>query len=276
MLAGCAQWGTKANPPQAAKAAPQPVDKTVPQQQAEKAKPQPAGKAVQAFEKLGVGDAIKVTVFQQPDLTLDTRVDEKGSILMPLVGNVKVAGLTTNAAAAQIAEALKHGKYLNNPQVNVALTTVRSRQVSVLGMVAKPGRYPLDETSSQLADVIAAAGGILPTGSETVLVTREGKEQRVGLIGKDFALRGGETVYVERAPMFYIYGEVTRAGAYKVEPNMSVMQAIAAGGGITPRGSDRRLKLRRTTADGKWVETDVSLQEPVRPDDVIYVREALF
>jgi polysaccharide export outer membrane protein len=276
MLAGCAQWGTKANPPQAAKAAPQPVDKTVPQQQAEKAKPQPAGKAVQAFEKLGVGDAIKVTVFQQPDLTLDTRVDEKGSILMPLVGNVKVAGLTTNAAAAQIAEALKHGKYLNNPQVNVALTTVRSRQVSVLGMVAKPGRYPLDETSSQLADVIAAAGGILPTGSETVLVTREGKEQRVGLIGKDFALRGGETVYVERAPMFYIYGEVTRAGAYKVEPNMSVMQAIAAGGGITPRGSDRRLKLRRTTADGKWVETDVSLQEPVRPYDVIYVREALF
>ena len=89
-------------------------------------------------------------------------------------------------------------------------------------------------------------------------------------------LKGGETVYVDRAPMFYIYGEVTRAGAYKVEPNMSVMQAIAAGGGMTPRGSDRRLKLRRTTADGKWVETDVGLQEAVRADDVIYVREALF
>jgi polysaccharide export outer membrane protein len=83
-------------------------------------------------------------------------------------------------------------------------------------------------------------------------------------------------VYVERAPMFYIYGEVTRAGPYKVEPNMSVMQAIAAGGGMTPRGSDRRLKLRRATADGKWVETDVGLQEQVRADDVIYVREALF
>jgi polysaccharide biosynthesis/export protein len=232
--------------------------------------------AAQAGEKLGVGDAVRVTVFQQPDLTLETRVDEKGAILMPLIGQVKVAGLTTTAASVQIADALKKGKFLNNPQVNVALTTLRSRQVSVLGQVARPGRYPLDETSSQLADVIAAAGGVLPTGSETVIVTRSGKEQRVELLGKGYALQGGETVYVDRAPVFYIYGEVTRAGAYRVEPNMSVMQAIAAGGGITPRGSDRRLKLRRAAADGKWIETDVSLQERVRPEDVIYVREALF
>jgi polysaccharide export outer membrane protein len=230
----------------------------------------------QAGEKLGVGDAVRVTVFQQPDLTLDTRVDEKGAISVPLIGELKVAGLTTTAAASHIAEALKRGKFLNNPQVNVALTTVRSRQVSVLGQVARPGRYPLDETSSQLADVIAAAGGVLPTGSETVMVTRNGKEQRVELLGKSYALQGGETIYVDRAPVFYIYGEVTRAGAYRVEPSMSVMQAIAAGGGITPRGSDRRLKLRRAAADGKWIETDVGLQERVRTDDVIYVREALF
>jgi polysaccharide export outer membrane protein len=230
----------------------------------------------QSAEKLGVGDAVRVTVFQQPDLTLETRIDEKGSISMPLVGLVKIAGLTTTAAGVQIADALKRGKYLNNPQVNVALTTLRSRQVSLLGMVARPGRYPLDETSSQLADVIAAAGGVLPTGSETLTVTRDGKEQKVELLGKGFRLEGGETIYVERAPVFYIYGEVTRAGAYRVEPNMSVMQAIAAGGGITPRGSDRRLKLRRAAADGKWIETDVGLQERVRPDDVIYVKEALF
>jgi polysaccharide export outer membrane protein len=230
----------------------------------------------QTGEKLGLGDAVRVTVFQQPDLTTEARVDEKGAITMPLVGQVKVAGLSTTAAGAQIAEALKRGKYLNNPQVSVALTTVRSRQVSVLGMVARPGRYALDETSSQLADVIAAAGGVLPTGSETVLVTRSGKEQKIELLGKGFQLQGGETVYVERAPVFYIYGEVTRAGAYRIEPNMSVMQAIAAGGGITPRGSDRRLKLRRAAADGKWIETDVNLQERIRPDDVIYVKEALF
>jgi polysaccharide biosynthesis/export protein len=231
----------------------------------------------QSGDKLGVGDAVRVTVFQQPDLTLETRIEENGTISMPLIGQVKVAGLTTSAAAGQVAEALKRGKFLNNPQVHVALTTLRSRQVSVLGMVARPGRYALDETSSRLADVIAAAGGVLPTGSETIIVTREGKEQKVPLLAKaGFQLQGGETIYVERAPVFYIYGEVARAGAYRVEPNMSVMQAIAAGGGITARGSDRRLKLRRATAEGKWLETDVSLQERVRPDDVIYVKEALF
>jgi polysaccharide biosynthesis/export protein len=124
--------------------------------------------------------------------------------------------------------------------------------------------------------VIAAAGGVLPTGSDTVLVSRGGKDQKVELLGKSFPLQGGETVYVERAPVFYIYGEVARSGAYRVEPNMTVMQAIAAGGGITPRGSERRLKLRRAGADGKLVETDTSLRDIVKPDDVIYVKEALF
>jgi polysaccharide export outer membrane protein len=76
--------------------------------------------------------------------------------------------------------------------------------------------------------------------------------------------------------VFYIYGEVARAGAYRVEPNMTVMQAIAAGGGITPRGSDRRLKLRRVAADGKVVETDAQLRDIVKTNDVIFVKEALF
>ena len=282
-LTGCASWkgqpGAKA--PQPTTMAAQPAEKAA--AATGKAAPaadkavQPGDRASLSGERLGVGDAVRVTVFQQPDLTLETRVAENGTILMPLAGQVKVAGLGTTAAASAIADALKRGKYLNNPQVNVALVTLRSRQVSVLGMVARPGRYPLDETSSSLADVIAAAGGILPTGSETVLISRAGKDEKVELLGKKgFQLQGGETVYVDRAPVFYIYGEVTRAGSYRVEPNMSVMQAIAAGGGITPRGSDRRLKLRRAAADGKWVETDVGLQERVRPDDVIYVKEALF
>jgi len=230
----------------------------------------------QSGEKLGVGDAVRVTVFQQPDLTTETRISERGAISMPLIGEVKLAGMSATEAGAQIGGALKRGKFLNNPQVQVALTTLRSRQVSVLGMVARPGRYALDETSSQLADVIAAAGGVTPTGSESVVVKREGKEQRIDLLGKNFALQGGETIYVERAPVFYIYGEVPRGGAYRLEPNMTVMQGIAAGGGLTPRGSDRRLKLRRPQGDGKMVETDVSLQDAIKADDVIFVKEAIF
>jgi polysaccharide biosynthesis/export protein len=229
------------------------------------------------LDKLGVGDAVHVIVHQQPDLTTDARVNEGGAIVMPLIGEVKVAGLAPNEAAAAISEKYKKGEFLRNPQVSLAVTTVRSRQVSVLGAVARPGRYPLDDTSYQLSDVIAAAGGITAVGGDTVVVLRDGKEQRVPLLGgKGFPLKGGETVNVERAPVFYIHGEVTRSGAYRVEPNMTVMQAIAAGGGITPRGSDRRLKLRRVGADGKLVEKDASLKDPVKADDVIFVKEALF
>jgi polysaccharide export outer membrane protein len=227
-------------------------------------------------EKLGVGDAIRILVHQQPDLTTDARISERGTVVVPLVGEVKVAGLSQVEAAGAIGESLKKGQFLKNPQVSVALTTVRSKQVSVLGAVARPGRYALDDTSSKLADVIAAAGGITETGTDTVTVIRDGKQQKVAMLGKSFDLKGGETIHVQRAPVFYIYGEVTRSGAYRVEPNMTVMQAIAAGGGITPRGSDRRLKLRRADASGKLVERDAKLHDTVKADDVIFVKEALF
>ena len=229
----------------------------------------------QAQDKLGAGDAIRVTVHQQPDLTTDARVSERGTIAMPLVGEVKVLGLSPQQAAAHIATGLKQGKFLKNPQVNVAVTTLRSSQVSVLGHVARPGRYPLDDTSSQLSEVIAAAGGITAAGAQQVTVLRGGKEQRVDVF-KPFALKPGDTIHVERVPMVYIYGEVTRAGAYPIVPDMTVMHAIAAGGGITPRGSERRLKLRRPGPDGKLVEKDAHLRDIVKPDDVIFVKEALF
>jgi polysaccharide biosynthesis/export protein len=234
-----------------------------------------AAPALAQTEKLGVGDAIRVTVYQQPDLTTEARINEKGLIAMPLIGDVKLAGLSQAQAATAIGESLKKGKYLKNPQVAVSLTTLRSKQVSVLGLVARPGRYALDDTSSNLSDVIAAAGGIGAGGSETVTVLRDGKEQKVDVF-KPFALKGGDTVNVERAPVFYIYGEVTRGGAYPITPDMTVMQAIAAGGGITPRGSDRRLKLRRPSGDGKLVETDAKLNDRIKADDVIFVKEALF
>ena len=125
----------------------------------------------QPADKLGVGDALRVTVFQQPDLTTEARITERGTISVPLIGEVKVAGLSTTEAGGRIAAELKSGKFLRNPQVSVAVTTVRSRQVNVLGMVARPGRYPLDDTSSQLADLIAAAGGIAAGGADVVTLT---------------------------------------------------------------------------------------------------------
>lgn len=235
-----------------------------------------AGVALAQAEKLGVGDAVRVTVFQQPELTTDARISERGTIALPLVGEQKVAGMSQAEAGAAIGEALKKGRFLKHPQVTVALTTVRSRQVSVLGNVARPGRYALDDTSANLSDVIAAAGGITAGGADVVTVLRDGQSMKMDVLGKGFALQAGDTINVERAPVVYIYGEVSRGGAYALVPEMTVMQAIAAGGGITPRGSERRIKLRRHSGNGKYVETDARLQDRVRADDVLYVKEALF
>ena len=227
-------------------------------------------------DKLGAGDTVHITVFQQPDMTTDARITEHGSVQVPLVGSVKVNGMTTTEAADAIAEALKKGEYLKNPKVTVALTTLRSRQVSVLGLVVRPGLYPLDTADMKVPQVIAAAGGIAPGGSETVTIIRSGKPIPVNSLSKDFELQGGDTVYVDRAPQFYIYGEVVRAGSYAVTDGMNVMQAIALGGGITHRGSERRIKLRRAGADGQVQEFDAKPTERVQANDVIFVRESIF
>jgi polysaccharide biosynthesis/export protein len=230
----------------------------------------------QTPDKLGTGDAVHVTVFQQPDLTTDARVNEQGTISMPLVGAVKIGGQTTGEAAQTIADALKEGKFLKAPQVAVALTTVRSRQVSMLGLIMHPGRYPLEESHTRLPDLVAAAGGIAAGGDENITVIRDGKAQKVNALAKDFELKGGDTVYVSAAPVFYIYGEVTHAGAYPAKAGLTVMQAISLGGGITPRGSENRIKLRRTGANGQTIEIDVSPVAVVMPNDVIVIKESLF
>jgi polysaccharide export outer membrane protein len=230
----------------------------------------------QGVDKLGPGDTVHITVFQQPDMTTDTRVTESGTVHMPLAGPVKVDGMTTTEAAEAIAGALKKGEFLKNPKVTVGLTTVRSRQVSVLGLVVRPGVYPLEASTVKVPQIIAAAGGIAAGGSETVTVIREGKPQRVSSLSKDFELQGGDTLYIDRAAQFYIYGEVLRSGSYPVTDGMNIMQAIALGGGITPRGSESRIKLRRANKEGKVIEYDVAPTERVYANDVIFVRESIF
>jgi polysaccharide biosynthesis/export protein len=230
----------------------------------------------QSTDKLGAGDTVHITVFQQPDMTTDARVSDAGTVSVPLVGIVKVDGMTPAEAADAISEALKKGDFLKSPKVSVGLTTVRSRQVSVLGQIVRPGVYPLEAASVKIPHIIAAAGGIAVGGSETVTVIREGKPQKVSSLSKDFELKGGDTVYIDRAPQFYIYGEVVRAGTYPVTDGMNIMQAIALGGGMTPRGSESRIKLRRANKDGKVLEYDVSTVERVYPNDVIFVKESIF
>jgi polysaccharide biosynthesis/export protein len=237
---------------------------------------------------LGPGDSVRVTVFQNPDLATEARISERGTLAFPLLGEIALGGLSTSDAAARIAEGLVQGKFVVNPQVSVNLVDVRSRQVSILGQVARPGRYALDGVRTSLTDMLALAGGINATGDDNVtLMAHRGGEARTveidvpaifrtGDLSRDVELQAGDTIFVPRAPTFYIYGEVQRAGAYRLEPAMTVMQALSVGGGVTPRGTERGVKVNRRIADGAVRKLEVSLNDRVEAGDVIYVAERLF
>jgi len=238
--------------------------------------------------RLAEGDSIRITVFQNPDLALETRVSETGMITFPLIGPIKLGGLTMAAAGEAIASALKGGGFIQQPQVNVLLLKNVGNQVSVLGYVGRPGRFPLDNFIIRLSEVLALAGGISPTGGDTAVVMgmRNGKPFRKEIdttslfldskTEDNLVMAGGDVVYVQKQPMFYIYGEVQRPGSYRVERNMSVRQALVIGGGTTQRGTVRNLSVFRRGANGKVSSTSVDLGDSVQPDDVYQVREGIF
>jgi len=238
--------------------------------------------------RLGDGDSIRIVVFQNPDLTVETRVTESGIITYPLVGNLAIGGMTIPGAESTIAKALSDGGYIQRPQVNIVLLQNRGNQVSVLGQVGRSGRFALETFTTRLSEMIAIAGGISPTGADTAIVTgmREGKPFRKEVdiatmfLNNDFrddlVVAAGDVIYVQRQPMFYIYGQVQRPGSFRIERNMTMRQALAMSGGLTLRGTERNMGVHRRAASGRVEQTVLDMNEPVQPDDVLYVRESLF
>ena len=242
----------------------------------------------QAEYQLGSGDNIRIIVFQNPDLTIETRVTENGTISYPLVGSVRIGGMTIPAAEQRIAKALKDGGFIKSPQVNIALLQNRGNQVSVLGEVNRPGRFPLETVNTRISEMIAIAGGISPAGADIAILTgvRNGKPLRREMdipsmfldskLRDDLIVAGGDVIYIPRMPMFYIYGEAQRPGSYRIERNMTIRQALVLGGGPTARGTERGLRLYRRGADAKVESLNPDLNDLVRPNDVLYVQGSLF
>lgn len=234
---------------------------------------------------LAPGDSITMTVFGRPELSLTSYVSDAGSIDVPLAGSIPVAGLSPAQAAERVATAYREGEYLVDPQVNIVLAAIRSQQISIVGEVMRPGRFPLD-TRTTILDALAQAGGISQTGAEKAFILRrsvEGVERyEVDLsdllsagAGQVVPLRAGDTIVVPRAPLFYIYGEVARPGAFPLRSKLSVIEAVSVAGGLTPRGSSRRIEIKRRFKDGAR-RIDAEIDDEVMAEDIINVRERLF
>lgn len=238
---------------------------------------------------LGAGDVIRITVFQNVDLTLDARISEGGNISYPLLGTVKLGGLSVADAEKKIADGLKSGNFLKQPQVSILLTSVKSNQVSVLGQVYKPGRYPLEAGSNRVSDLLAQAGGIVATqGSDIIVVSgvRNGKPFRKEIdfplvfaasgSAQDFVLENNDAIWVDRAPNVYIYGEVLRGGTLRLERDMTLLQALASVGGLTQRGTAKGIKVHRRDGGGAVQIIEPGMNDKLQANDVIYVKESLF
>ncbi len=238
--------------------------------------------------QLGPGDTIAIQVYGQPDMSTTVNVADDGTVAVPLAGEVPVGGLAPAEAGARIAKALADGKFLVNPQVTVTLSLSRSQRVSVLGEVGTPGRYTI-EANTSIFDLLAQAGGTKETSGDTVYLLRTeagGKVTRypINLRGlyddknpmPNLALQGGDSIFVPKAPQFYIFGEVTTPSLYKIEPGMTILQAIARAGGLTPRGSRNRFEVKRKDANGVEHVVKAKLTDLVQPNDVIRIKESIF
>jgi polysaccharide biosynthesis/export protein len=242
----------------------------------------------QALMPLGPQDAVTIHIDEDPTLGGAATIADDGTLRVPFVGAVQVGGLSPDAAARRAEQALKAGRFFVNPHVTITVTASLSQRVSVLGEVRTPGRYPVDARTS-LVDLIAQAGGFTDIHADVIYVSRTDaagniKKFSVNMRGlndpkntlPEQALRGGDEVYVPRADQFFILGEVQKPAMYKLEPNMTVVQAIAVAGGITAKGSNRRVEIKRPGKNGAEQVIKAKPDDMIEPGDVIRVKESIF
>jgi polysaccharide export outer membrane protein len=253
----------------------------------------------QANYVVGPDDMLAVTVFNEPQLSGRYRVENDGHFSYPFLGRVKAGGASVADVAATLRTRLADG-YLRNPQVTVEVEQFRSQSVFVIGEVRTPGKYMLSgavsliEALAQAGSTTAQAGGevlilhpkngarqSVATMAATVGERTDADVQRVNLreietgrLSRNVTIRDGDTIFVPKAERFFVTGFVRTPGSYTLEPNMTVLQAISMAGGVTERGSGRRLRVTRVVG-GERRDVDAKPTDIVQPGDTITVRQRL-
>jgi len=243
---------------------------------------------------LGPQDQLRITVFDEPDLTNSYRVEADGFITFPLINRVAAGGLTPAELQDRIRTLLANG-YIKNPTVRIEIEQYKSQYVIVGGEVRAPGKIPMTGTMT-LPEALAAAGSPTAAASTEVIVTHARrpnaggampdkdpdsvhvnlKQLQLGVAGQDIVLQDGDTIFVPKAQTFYVNGFVRNSGQFIWEPGLTVQQAIALAGGLSDRGSDRRIKADRMMTDGKIKELSLELNSAVQPNDTIKIPQRIF
>jgi polysaccharide biosynthesis/export protein len=254
-----------------------------------------------ALYVVGPNDTLAITVYEQPQLSGKFMVQPDGTFAFPLLGRVKVGGLSVQAIENDMRERLARG-YLKNPQVSVTVDQYRSQQIFIIGEVRQPGSLQFTGTMT-MVEALARVGSMTDNAGTEALIVRqapggqpldaaalkraqEAKDDgnvirvnlqtlQTGILAENVTLRGGDTIFVPRAESVFVSGHVGNPGAYAVRKGMTVRQALALAGGVTDRGSTRRIQIVRKV-DGKERTIDVDLQQVVQPGDTVVVRERFF
>jgi polysaccharide biosynthesis/export protein len=244
---------------------------------------------------VGAQDVLKITVFDEPTMSGSYRVDTDGSFQYPMLGRVAVGGMRVREVEQLLKGKLEDG-YIKHAQVAVDVDQFRSRSIYVVGEVRTPGKYALTAQMS-LIEALAAAGSTMPTASSDVMILRprdagnaqaltpdqvdQGNVTRVNLadlqlgrLSQNVTLAEGDTIFVPKAEKFFITGQVKSPGAYTYERGLTVLQAISLAGGLTEKGSSRRIKVIRTLK-GKKTEQGIDLADGIQPGDTLLIPQRL-
>jgi polysaccharide export outer membrane protein len=207
---------------------------------------------------------------------------------MPLLGQVNVKGETVNGITDKITSMLADG-YLVNPQVNVFVEEYRSKKVVVLGNVRSPGLIKLSGPTNFL-ELVSQAGGLEKDAGDTATIQRVKKEGEAaevlvvdllsliekGDLSQNLQILDGDTVFISKAGMCFITGEVEKAGTYSCGDGTTVLRLVALAGGFTGKASKRSISVVRIVNNEKTVYKDVDLYTPLLDNDVVVVPESFF
>ena len=244
---------------------------------------------------VGPQDVLKVTVFDEPTMSGTYRVDSDGSLQYPMLGRIQAAGLKVRDIEQTLKSRLEDG-YIRRAQVTVDVEQFRSRSIFIVGEVRSPGKYPMTGQMS-LIEALAAAGSTTQNASTELLLLRPRDansaqpltpdqvdqanvtrlslaELQQGRLSQNLTLMEGDTIFVPKAERFFITGQVKSPGAYVYERGLTVLQAISLAGGLTDKGSSRRLKVIRTVK-GKKTQQGIDLADAIQPGDTLIIPQRL-